>query len=118
MNGLRVTTRDLGGCHVLTLVGELDIDTTTRLHDAVDALVLRRGDRVVVDLTAVAFCDSSGVSALIAARRRAAAAGCSLVLAGTPPHITRLLRVVGLLPVFPAHATVEEATTALLPPLS
>ncbi|MDQ2585062.1 STAS domain-containing protein [Saccharothrix yanglingensis] len=117
MSGLRVTTRQLEDFHVVALDGELDLGTTARLRDAVGGLVLRAGDHVVVDLTAVTFCDSTGVSALIAARRHADAAGCPLVLAGTPPHITRLLRVVGLLPVFPAHSTVEEATRAPIPPV-
>jgi len=77
------------------VAGEVDIDTSPRMRRALDA-ALAVGGEVVVDLGAVTFMDSSGLSALIAAQRRAAAAGVDFRLQHVPRAVLRLLEVTGM----------------------
>ena len=51
---------------------------------------------VVLDLARLEFCDSSGITALIAARNHAVAAGADVALAAVPADTLRVLRIVRL----------------------
>jgi anti-anti-sigma factor len=64
----------------LTLSGELDIATVPRLEEAVASVLAQGARRVVIDLSPLAFVDSSGLRMLIAFHDRAAAEGWSLAL--------------------------------------
>ena len=65
--------------------------------------------RVVIDLGAVAFCDSVGLSAFVDGHRRCKAAGGYLRLARATPFLQRILAVVGLLGPVALYRTVEAA---------
>lgn len=56
------------------------------------------------------FCDSSGITALIAARNRAQDAHAAVALAAVPASTLRILRVAGLDLVFPLYTDSEAAT--------
>ncbi|MEU5309588.1 STAS domain-containing protein [Streptomyces sp. NPDC021562] len=101
MSPLHLTTRDTPAGPVLEVVGELDHATAARLGELVAALPLRPGQDLVVDLAGMEFCDSSGITALIAARNHAHAAGAGIALAAVPAHTLRVLRMVGLDQIFP-----------------
>ncbi|MFC1405559.1 MULTISPECIES: STAS domain-containing protein [Streptacidiphilus] len=81
---------------VLALVGDLDHATAPQLRTAVTDTALTPGQILTLDLSAVAFCDSSGITALIAAHRRALAQEADLVLADVPARVLRILRILGL----------------------
>src|SRR4051812_13058119 len=51
--------------------GELDLMTGPQLREHLAGALSRSGGCVVVDLTGTTFCDSSGLGALVATRRRA-----------------------------------------------
>lgn len=101
MNPLKITTRDAPTGPVLEISGDLDYATAGQLRAVVAALALRPGQRLVLDLTGVECCDSSGFTALLAARNHAHAAHAGIELAGVPAHTLRVLRIVGLDQVFP-----------------
>ncbi|MGH3336038.1 MAG: STAS domain-containing protein, partial [Nocardioides sp.] len=52
---------------------------------------------------------STGLNALVLARRKAEAGSGELRLVGACPMVRKVLRITGLDKVFPVHATVEEA---------
>ncbi|MBE8522699.1 STAS domain-containing protein [Amycolatopsis sp. H6(2020)] len=104
-----VATRTTGAGAVVTVEGELDVATAPRLRAGVAALVLRPGQRLVVDLAGVTFCDSSGISALIAARNVAEAAGAGVALAAVPARLSRTFGLIGLADFFPAYPSAEDA---------
>ncbi|MFC1414063.1 STAS domain-containing protein [Streptacidiphilus sp. N1-12] len=81
---------------LVEVVGALDFETAQDFHDLLPTLALLPGQRLVLDLGAVEFFDSSGIRALLAARRLAAAGGGDLALAAVPDHIVRVLDAVGL----------------------
>lgn len=100
MSPLNITRRDAATGPVLHVVGELDYDQSAALRRQVDALVLSPGECLVIDLAGLEFCDSSGITALLAARQHALAAGADIALAAVPPNTLRVLTVVGLHQVF------------------
>ncbi|WP_162466571.1 anti-sigma factor antagonist [Streptomyces taklimakanensis] len=94
---LRITVeRTHGPATLVAVAGELDYHTSPRLRS--DALALIEGDRphLVLDLSGVSFCDSSGLSVLIGLWNRAQAIGGSLVLCSVPERLMRLIRMTGL----------------------
>jgi anti-sigma B factor antagonist len=54
---------------VLSLAGEVDLSSVGRLHQAVERVRTCGAAEVWIDLTRVGFIDSTGLSALVAARR-------------------------------------------------
>lgn len=93
-----------GGRAVLRPIGELDLATCERLREAIDALLNGGHDRLVVDMSALRFLDSSGMSVLAEYSMKAERQGGQLVLAAVRPQPAKVLRICGLdrkLPVYP-----------------
>ena len=107
-----VAARTIGAGAVVTVEGELDVATAPRLRAGVAALPLGSGQLLVVNLAGVTFCDSSGISALIAARNVAEAAGAGVALAAVPARLSRTFGLIGLADFFPAYPSTEAAITA------
>jgi anti-sigma B factor antagonist len=112
MSALTATVRAEGPAAVLELVGELDYNSAPLARESVRELALRTGQLFVVDLGGVSFCDSSGISALFAARNHALAAGARIALAAVPAQIARVFKIIGLDDVFATHATTADALAA------
>ncbi|MFH8569400.1 STAS domain-containing protein [Streptomyces sp. NPDC017993] len=112
MSALTVTTRETAAGLVLEVAGGLDYDTAPHLRGALQHIALSPGHLLVLDLADCAFCDSSGVSAFLAARNRALACDAGIALAGVPTAIARTLRTVGLDQVFSCHHDAHAAAAA------
>ncbi|MGW2826529.1 STAS domain-containing protein [Streptomyces sp. NPDC001443] len=110
MSPLRIITRDAAGGPVLEIFGELDHDTAAELRALISTITLRPGQRLLLDLGGMEFCDSSGLSALIAAHHHARAAQADIALAAVPAHTLRILRIVGLDQIIPVHSDRREAS--------
>lgn len=108
-----VTPRRIpSGPYVVEVVGELDHHTAHFLSEAVNDAPF--GDEgVVLDLSGLTYCDSTGITALITAYQRAQATGSPLGLAGVNADQMRVFQVVGLDQVFTFHPTTEAAVEAL-----
>ncbi len=90
---LQRVRRPDGVCVAVT--GEVDAYTAPKLRAELLAAV-REHPVVTVDLSAVTFMDSQGLTALITARQQAEQRGTSLVLDGVPPRVLKLLQLTGL----------------------
>ncbi|MFD5142437.1 STAS domain-containing protein [Streptomyces sp. NPDC058401] len=110
MNPLKITTREATTGPVLEIAGPLDYAHAAELRALLTTLTLRVGQRLVVDLAGMDFCDSSGITALLAARNQAHAAGADIALAAVPDNTLRILHIAGLDQVFPLHPDSESAT--------
>ena len=98
---LKVSTRSQGGRVVMSLGGEIDLYTAPRLHGELFTLLSGDGPvQVVVDMSGVDFCDSTGMNVLLAAHRRAREQGGDLELAAPRPAVKKILQVTGLESVF------------------
>ena len=97
MSRLTVLVLDGPGTAHLMLAGELDRTTAAELDSAVTtALAHPAVERIVVDVALLGFCDSGGLSALIAAALHAADQHVLLHLDQIRPPLERILRVAKL----------------------
>ncbi|OIJ98503.1 STAS domain-containing protein [Streptomyces monashensis] len=89
----RVAVRYSGPDHcALAVVGELDMVTAAELRRVLQQAVATYPS-TVVDLAGVSFCDCTGMSALLAASRRAKERGAALRLRSVPYAVARMLRL-------------------------
>ncbi|MBB2909207.1 anti-anti-sigma factor [Streptosporangium becharense] len=65
--------------------------------------------RVILDLTELTFCDSTGLAELLWTLRRSQQAGMHLILVGPSRTLCHMLATTGLLPFFTLAASLEEA---------
>lgn len=80
---------------VVEVRGDLDIASVDPLRSLLRDLVATTDRRVVVDLSGVDFCDSSGVAVLASAARAAEHAGFSLAVRRARPQVEQVLRLTG-----------------------
>ncbi len=92
---LRVrVVRDVGDV-VVAPSGEIDIASAPVLERELRALAVERDERLVIDLRAVDFLDSSGLRLLIALRNTAKRAGWRLVVVPGPARVQRIFDLTG-----------------------
>jgi anti-anti-sigma factor len=84
----------------VSAVGEVDIHTCGQLEEALTGLVNGGVSRITLDLSEVAFIDSSGLRALVVGHKALEERGGSLVIANPSPMAARLLEVTGLKTLF------------------
>lgn len=107
--GLRVTFREAGErCCVLSVSGEIDLTTSATLKSELSRLLGLGYRRFVLDLSAVRFMDSTGLSVLIGFQK-AIPAEAVLACAAPPPGVVRLLALTGLQSRFELFADVDAA---------
>ncbi|KOX25474.1 MULTISPECIES: STAS domain-containing protein [unclassified Streptomyces] len=97
---------------VVTVGGELDIETATLLHHHLANQFLHGRRHLVLDLSALDFMDSSGLNVLIRAGRDARESGGDLHLAAPTPAVRRILEITGLTMTTPLHTDVADALVA------
>jgi anti-sigma B factor antagonist len=102
---------DPAGPCLITVSGELDYHTGPQLRAYLDDAPCQSG--LVLDLSGITYCDSTGVSVLVHAYRRTEAAGTMLALAGAAPEVFRLLSLTGLDRFFRSYDSVDTALHAL-----
>ncbi|SHN12724.1 STAS domain-containing protein [Actinacidiphila paucisporea] len=100
-----------GRLTVAALKGELDLTTAAEAYVGATALLGGHPD-LILDLSGVTFCDSTGFNALLRLRRRVLEAGGWLALAAPPAQIGRLLTLTGIDVVFAVHGSVADAVAA------
>jgi anti-sigma B factor antagonist len=84
------------GVRVFELHGELDSRSSDRLHDELDEAIDRGAGRVLLDLSGLRFCDSSGLQVIVAAYHRLTMAGGRLSIVCDDDRILRVFRVTRL----------------------
>ncbi|KUL72510.1 MULTISPECIES: STAS domain-containing protein [unclassified Streptomyces] len=121
---LKVTGDERGDWAVLQVSGELDLVTSPVLRQHVHDVVAEGRHSLVLDLSEVLFCDSSGVGVLIAARRliRSCRGSLRLILpaqgAVDGSHVNRVLGALGVRRLFEVYPDVAAAVADDARPLS
>jgi anti-sigma B factor antagonist len=80
---------------VLRLSGELDAASRDLVEPAVMAAIASAA-AVTLDLGALSFCDSRGLSMFIAAKEKAEAEGTALALRNLQPHVRHVFEISGI----------------------
>ena len=111
---LAVHESDVDGVRLLEVFGELDLASAPRLCAKLDAARAQRIRRLVVDLTGVDFCDSTGLRALMGASTALRHSGGRLAVAVLPDGgVARLFDVTGIREALPTHDTQQDALASL-----
>jgi anti-sigma B factor antagonist len=115
--GISVQEHDEAGVRVIAVTGELDIATAPDLCARLDANRGRSRPRMLLDLTAVDFCDSTGLRALLGAASEVRAHGGRFAIVCAPAGgVARLLDVVGAAEWMTIHTDPESGLAALVSP--
>lgn len=104
-----VHVRPLAEATVLTLAGELDHDTAEPLRAALETARADGGRRLLVDVSGLDFCDSTGLNVLLRNRLAARESGGSLELVGLHRPVARMFHITGADGLFPLHPDVDAA---------
>ncbi|MCI3931374.1 MULTISPECIES: STAS domain-containing protein [unclassified Streptomyces] len=121
---LKVAVGEQQGWAVLRVSGEMDLLTSPVLRQRVHEAVAEGRRSLVLDLSDVLFCDSSGVGVLIATRRlmRSCRGRLRLILpargAVEGSHVNRVLAALGVRRLFEVYPDAERAVDDAAEPLS
>lgn len=121
---LKVLEDEQGDWAILQVSGEMDLVTSPAVRQHVHDAVAEGRRSLVLDLSGVRFCDSSGVGVLIAARRlmRSCQGRLRLILpargAEDGSHVNRVLAALGVRRLFDVYADVTSALDEAASPLS
>jgi anti-sigma B factor antagonist len=107
---MRVTVAEVGdGTRVVTVTGELDLYSAPGLRERLWPVAEHATGTVIVDLSGVAFIDSTALGVLAAAAKLMRESGTELVVASGDPRLHRLLEITGLLGLIRTERTLAEA---------
>jgi len=95
-----VVTTGTGDDVVVRLVGDLDAAAAPRLRDELSGLALLGRRRVTLDLAAMTFIDSTGLSVIVGGLRRLRDTGGDLSLREPSASATKVFEITGLDRVF------------------
>ena len=109
---LEVETSKRGDTDVLTLRGEIDVYTAPRLRQAIIDLVEAGAKRIVVDMEAVDFLDSTGLGVLVGGLKRVKIRDGELSIVTGQDKILKIFDITGLNKVFSIHDTLDAAVGA------
>jgi anti-sigma B factor antagonist len=110
---LEVHREDQGPVPIVRATGEIDVSSAPLLREQLES-VPEGVPKVIVDLSAVTFLDSTGLSVLVAARKRLRSTNTSAVvhLVVTKPIVTQIFDITGLQTVFAFHQSLADALDA------
>lgn len=102
------------GVHRLVLTGEVDVYAAPALEDVVRRICETGPTEIVIDLQGVSFMDSSGLKAMMSARKLCKRNGCVLSIVPGPRQVQSLFDLTGLSELLPFQSGGEHD----LPPRS
>jgi anti-anti-sigma factor len=96
----------------MEVVGDIDLSTLPHLQRALDGVLSHKNaNRLVIDLRRVTFIDSSGVGALIGAKKKLMTRHGELYIICGNDHVRRKLGLMRLGNIMRLHSTPEEVTS-------
>jgi anti-sigma B factor antagonist len=99
------------GVPVVTAAAEIDFSNAPAFESALE-FAGTAGATIIVDMRPNVLCDSSGLSALIQAHKRAHSAEGELRLVMHPAHRAKVFKATGVEKVLKIFTTLSEAVTA------
>ena len=94
---------------VLHMNGEIDIYTAPSFKEAINELIAAGHAHILIDMTQVAFMDSSGFGTLLSASKPLRPIGGTICLVGCNEAITRMLEITRLNTLVPVYTNQSEA---------
>ncbi|GAA1756152.1 STAS domain-containing protein [Streptomonospora arabica] len=94
---------------VAAMPAEIDIHNRDGLVQSMFEVLDSNAGVLVVDMSETVFCDSSGVHALLTARRRALSRGKTIRVVAPRRNVRRVLEICGIGRLMPIDGSLEEA---------
>jgi anti-anti-sigma factor len=95
---------------VVVLPAEIDVTNSEQVYDQLVGVLAPGVVTVIADMTGTAFCDSSGVHAIMHAYETAGARDVRLRLAVSPnTSVRRVLQLIGVGRLVPVYGSLQEA---------
>ncbi|MEU8979914.1 STAS domain-containing protein [Streptomyces sp. NPDC048309] len=94
---------------ILTIGGDLDIDTATELHHHLANQLHHGRRRFLLDLSAVPFMDSSGMNVILRGYQETRKVAGSVHVIAPTPAVRRVLDLTGVSLTVPTSESVDEA---------
>ena len=88
---------------VVAIVGELDVSGAPRVREALLSALSEGAQRVAIDLSGLAFIDSTGLGVLVGAFKRARAQSVDFVLTKPSKSVSRVFEIAGLDKILPVE---------------
>ena len=114
-----VTRSERSGVRVISVSGELDLDTAPEFESPLNTALAAGDPTVVIDLSACEFVDSTGIALIVSAWRQldrngdGNGKGC-LLLCGIRDQVHRVFEISGLESAIPVRGSLEEALADLV----
>jgi anti-sigma B factor antagonist len=108
-----VTNRKIGQIDSVAIVGRLTAAEAPAVRQQILETLEQGGGKIVLDLSELTFCDSSGLSVFISALKAARASGGNVALAGLTPTIRALIELTRLQQVFEIYDNAEVAAARM-----
>jgi len=96
VEGIEVNVERNGETATLRVGGEIDLTSAPRLDDEIESLIGQSVKRLTLDLSTVAFMDSTGLRVLLKASKVLEGSGGKIFLRQPSEPVRRLLEVSGL----------------------
>ena len=106
---IRVHLTDFEGLPLVDVWGEVDLGTLPHLQRVLDEALGTGPKALIIDLRKVTFIDSSGVGALIGAKKRLLPFRGELYVVCGDDHVRRKLGIMKLASIMRLHPSTEEA---------
>jgi anti-sigma B factor antagonist len=98
--------------NVLPLKGEIDLHVSPVVTASLAAMIDKKPERVVIDLSEVTYIDSAGLAALIQAMQKVEAYGGRFLLAGLQETVRSIFEISRLDQVFQIFPDTDSALAA------
>jgi anti-sigma B factor antagonist len=98
--------------NVLPLEGDIDLHVSLAVTEAVNAMIKKKPERIVIDLSRVTYIDSAGVAALIIAMQDVEAYGGKFFLSGLQETLRLIFQTSRLDRTFRIFPDVDAALAA------
>ena len=107
---MQISTRNSGDATVVDVTGDIDLYNSPEVRKTlIGALREKRAPRVVVNLTAVRYMDSSGVASLVEGLKVSRELGSRFILYGLSPAAREVLELSRLIKVFEVYDDEAQA---------
>ncbi len=110
---IKVDIKEGEGCNILNVCGDVDVYTSPKVKESINALIEKEIYNIVVNLEDVRYVDSTGLGVLIGALKRVKEHNGNIVLVCTNPQIKKIFQITGLVKIFSIFANNEDAIGAL-----
>ncbi len=109
---LNVDQSSIAGTTILRPSGDIDMSCAPSIRKAVANIMRERPERLIMDLSAVAYMDSSGIATLVEALQQSMRNKMKFVLVGVTPQVRSAFEITKLVSMFTIVATIEDASNA------